>query len=571
MLRHYKSRHYWGNDMNESVGTCLERRRSELKQERNTFIAHWRELGDYLAPRTSKFLTIDKNQGQKANDKIINSTGTTAHRTLKNGMMAGVTSPARPWFRLTTPDAALMESAAVKQWLFLVESKMRVIFARSNFYNTLPPVYGSLGGYGTAAMAITEDDDTVIRCESFPVGSFCIALDETGRCDTFLQEFSMTVRQLVAMFGMENCSDQVQQSCKSGKLEQQIEVIYLVEKNLDRDCCKLDSKNKPFRSVYWESGKANEKLLRESGYDEFPVMAPRWDVFDNNDVYGYSPGMDSLGDIKQLQLMERRKAEAIDKLVRPPMLADASLRTERTSILPGDVTYIDNLAAGQHAGFRPAYEINPRIGELMQEIAKVEARIRHGFFEDLMQMFASSDDPSMTAREVEERHQEKLLILGPVLERLNCELLDPAIDRTFAIMMRKGLLPKPPQELEGQDLKVEYISIMAQAQKLIGVANMQQFFGFVGNLSQLKGPQVLDKVDFDEAIDAFASMQGIPPTIIVAEDQVQASRAAAAKAEQAQKMQQSMPAIAQGATAAKTLSETPIGNTTALQRLLGGA
>ena len=558
--------------MSETIGKRLERRRVELKKERQSFIPHWRELTDYLAPRTSKFLTIERNQGQKANTKIINSTGTTSLRTLKSGMMAGVTSPARPWFRLTTPDSGIMESAAVKQWLFEVESSMRVVLAKSNFYNTLPAVYVSLGAHGTGAMAIEDDDDTTIRCEAFPTGSYCIALDAKGRVDTFFQEYSMTVRQLCMEFGRENCSDHVQNAAQNGNWEQQIEVCYIVERNADRDFTKLDSGNKMFSSIYWESGKADEKLLRKKGFDEFPVMAPRWDVYDNNDVYGYSPGMDALGDIKALQTCERRHAELDDKIVRPPMVADSSLRSERSSILPGDVTYIDNLAAGQHAGFRPAMEIRPQAGQVMQSrIATLENRIRHCFYEDLMQMFASGDDPSMTAREVEERHQEKLLILGPVLERLNCELLDPAIHRVFWIMHRRGMIPPPPPELQGQPLKVEYISIMAQAQKLIGVANVTQFFGFVGNVAQLGGPSVLDKIDFDAAIDDFAAMQGIAPNIVVSDDQVAAKRAATAKAQQAQQAMQAAPAINQGAMAAKTLSETPVGNTTALARLMGAA
>jgi hypothetical protein len=548
----------------------LERRRTELKQERVSFIPHWRELSDYLSPRTAKFLIVDKNQGAKANQKIINSTATTAHRTLRSGCMAGITSPARPWFRLLSANDEIVETAAIKQWLFDVETKMRTCFNRSNFYNTLPPVYGSLGAYGTGAMAIMEDEKDTIRCESFAIGSYAFALDANGRPDTFVYEFSMSVRQLVAEFGIENVSEQVRTMHCAGNLEQQIEVAHLVQPNKDRDCCKLDSKNKKFMSVKWEIGKAQECLLSEKGFDEFPFMIPRWDVSDNNDLWGYSPGMDALGDIKQLQLMERRKMEAIDKLVRPPMLADATLRTQRTSSLPGDVTYIDNLAAQQHAGYRPAFEVNPRIAELMGEIQNIEGRINKVFYTDLMLMFASSDDPTMTAREVEERHQEKLLILGPVLERLNTELLNPAIERTFFIMLRKGLIPEPPRELAGQTLKVEYISIMAQAQKLIGVANLSQFFSFVGNLAAAKGtPEIWDKVNCDHAVDEFGNMQGISPKIINSDDDVAAMRQQRAQQEKQQQMLQAAPAMAQAATAAKTLSDTSVDSPSALTRLMG--
>ncbi len=138
----------------ESIQEQVNRRLGELKLERNSFIPHWRELTDFLSPRTGKYLVIDRNKGIKANDKIINSCATTALRTLKSGMHAGMTSPARPWFRLTADDAGIMKSSAVKNWLFEVENRMRVVFIRSNFYNVMPMIYGCAGGHGTAAMMI---------------------------------------------------------------------------------------------------------------------------------------------------------------------------------------------------------------------------------------------------------------------------------------------------------------------------------------------------------------------------------------------------------------------------------
>jgi len=553
----------------ESVREQVTRRLNELKQERSSFIPHWRELTDFLSPRTGRYLVIDRNKGVKANDKIINSCATTALRTLKSGMHAGMTSQARPWFRLTTDNVDMMASSAVKEWLFAVENKMRIVFSRSNFYNVMPQIYGAAAGHGTAALAILEDDETVIRCFPFPVGSFLIALSDKLRCDTLYREFPMTVRQCVQQFGLDNVSQTIKTLWDRGSWEQPVEIVHAIEPNQGRDGSKMNAKDKPFRSVYYEAGGSGDTLLRESGFDEFPVMAPRWDV-EGDDVYGYSPGMDALGLVKGLQFCEKRKAEALDKLVRPPMLADASLRTQRTSILPGDVTYIDNLAAQQHAGLRPAYQFNPNIGEIRADIEAIKREIRTIFFEDLMQMFAMSDSSNVTAREVEERHQEKLLVLGPTMERFGEELYDPAIDRTFAIMLRRGMIPTPPQELQGQALKIEYISVMAQAQKLIGTANMERVAGYIGNLAQMNANAV-DKLNIDAAIDEYANMHGVPPNVINSADAVKGLRAQKAKVQQAQQMAAATPAMVDAATAAKTLSETNVGDTNALARLMGAA
>src|SRR6185369_3852595 len=474
-----------GNEVPEGIRESCNRRMGEMDTELNSFLPHYRDLTDFLAPRTARYLTIDANKGQKANNKIINATATKSLRTLRSGMHAGMTSPARPWFRLMTENSDLRDSSAIKQWLYIVEEKMRVQLVKSNFYNTMPVMYGGLGAYGTACSAIVEDDESMFRLYSFPTGSYRLALNETLRVDTLYRKVPMTTRQAVRQFGYKNCSNVLKQAWDKGNYTTVIEVGHAIEPNEDHDPRSLWSRDKRFRQVYWETGQKDVETLELSGFDEFSCIAPRWDVFAPDDIYGYSPGMDALGAVRGLQLYERRKAQAVGKMVNPPMLADSSLRTTGSSIIEGGITYIDNLAAQQHAGLRPAYQFNPQVGELRQDINEICQEIRGHFFEDLMLAFATSDLPQVTAREVEERHQEKLLVLGPVLERLNNELYDPAIKRIFTIMMRRGEFPPPPQELQGQALKVEYTSVMAQAQKLIGTTGIERVVGFVGNLIQL--------------------------------------------------------------------------------------
>jgi hypothetical protein len=554
--------------MAETLRERLERRKAQMKNERNSFIPHYREITDFISPRTARYLTTVTSKGTKTFGSIINNTATLSMRTFKSGMMAGASSPARPWFRLTVQER-YMKSAAVKAWLYEVETAMRDVFTKSNFYNSLPLVYGALGGYGTGCQLIEEDYEEVIRCYPFPVGSYMIALNEKNQVDTWCREFPMTVRNLVSMFGIENVSTSVKNMYDTGNYESTVEVVHFIEPNKDRDVTKLNAKDKPFRSVYYEVSSQEKQFLRESGYDEFPLQCPRWDV-EAEDIYGYSPAMQALGDVKQLQLEEKRKAELIDKSARPPMLADSTLRMSGASIVPGGVTYIDNLAAQQHASFRPAYEVNNAgIQHLSNDIQAIEYRIKRAFYEDLMLMFANSDASNVTAREVDERHQEKLLILGPFLERMNDELYDKAIDRTFAIMMRQGKIPEPPQEIQGEDIRIEYTSIMAQAQKLIGTNSVERVVGFVGNLMSLGFADAADKLNVSNTIDEYANMHGTPPTMLRSEDELEAIRQQKAQAEQAQQMAAMAPALNQAATAAKTLSDTPVGETSALARMLG--
>ncbi|CCM84562.1 putative tail protein [Klebsiella pneumoniae subsp. pneumoniae ST258-K26BO] len=366
-------------------------------------------------------------------------------------------------------------------------------------------------------------------------------------------------------FGLNNVSDSVKGMWDSGNYESWIEVIHAVYPNIDRDTAKLNSKNKPVKSVYYEVGGDSDKLLRESGFDEFPIMAPRWEV-NGEDVYGSScPGMIALGQVKALQLEQKRKSQLIDKATNPPMVGPSSLRNQRVSLLPGDITYIDQVT-GQD-GFKPAYLVNPNTADLLADIQDTRQIINSAYFVDLFMMLQNINTRSMPVEAVIEMKEEKLLMLGPVLERLNDECLNPLIDRTFSIMARKNLLPPPPDVLQGMPLRIEYISVMAQAQKSIGLSSLSSTVGFIGQLAQAK-PEALDKLNVDQAIDAFAEMSGVSPTVIVPQEQVEQVREQRAQQQQQQQMVAMGMAAAQGA---KTLSEAQTEDPSVLTALSNAA
>ncbi|HBT3179490.1 TPA: phage tail protein [Klebsiella aerogenes] len=549
--------------MAETIKEQLLKQVALLNNDRSSFEPHWRELSDFINPRGSRFLVTDVNRNDRRNTKTVDPTATLANRTLSSGMMSGITSPARPWFKLATPDPDMMDYGPVKMWLEAVQRRMNEVYNKSNLYQSLPLLYSSLGTYSTGAMAVMEDDEDVIRTMMFPIGSYYLANSARGSVDTCYRKFTMTVRQLVMEFGMSNVSTSVKGLWESGSYETWIEVIHAVYPNIDRDTGKLDSKNKRVKSVYFEVDGDNDKLLRESGFDEFPIMAPRWEV-NGEDVYGSScPGMIALGQVKALQLEQKRKSQLIDKATNPPMVGPTSLKNQRVSLLPGDITYIDQIT-GQD-GLKPAYLVNPNTADLLADIQDTRQMINSAYFVDLFMMLQNINTRSMPVEAVIEMKEEKLLMLGPVLERLNDECLNPLIDRTFSIMARKNLLPPPPDVLQGMPLKIEYISVMAQAQKSIGLSSLSSTVGFIGQLAQVK-PEALDKLDTDQAIDAFAEMSGVSPTVIVPQEQVNQIRQDRAQQQQQQQAMAMGMAAAQGA---KTLSEAQTADPSVLTAISG--
>ncbi|MHB1368643.1 MAG: portal protein [Pseudomonadaceae bacterium] len=537
--------------------TLLLRRWQALKTERSSWIEHWGEISSYLLPRSGRFFTQDRNKGQRRYNSIYDNTGTRALRVLAAGMMSGMTSPARPWFHLATADADLMKYAPVKLWLNDVSNLMHAIFQRSNTYRALHSMYEELGAFGTAASIVMPDFQNVIHHYPLTVGEYAIATNWKGEVTTLYREFQKSVHELVAEFGLKNCSSMVQSMYVNGNLDAWVTVVHAIEPREDRDPTKKDAKNMPWRSVYFELQGSQTTFLRESGFKRFPALCPRWAV-SGGDIYGNGPGQESLGDIKQLQHEQLRKAQGIDYKTKPPLQVPTSMKNRDVETLPGGISYVD--MAGPNAGIRTAFEVNIDLSHLLADIQDVRGRIDGAFYADLFLMLANQFDTRMTATEVAERHEEKLLMLGPVLERLQNELLDPLIEMTFSRMVEAGIVPPPPDELQGMELNVELVGMLAQAQRAVGTNSIDRFVGNLGAVAQFK-PEVLDKFDADKWADIYAESLGLDPHIIVSADDVQALREQRAQAAQA--AQQSA-LMNQGADTAQKLAAAKTGEPNAL-------
>lgn len=516
---------------NERIQHYL-RRLSGLEQERASWESHWRDLAAMFLPRRSRFLGRGGrvNDGARNDVNLVDSTGLLAVRTLASGMQSGLTSPARPWFRLTLRNAGAAAGNEARAWLHAVEQELGNAFARSNFYDCVHLLYHELGVFGTGCLLVEEDPESVLRCRTLTAGEYCLDINGFGRVDTLYRRILMTPRQILDAWPAA-CPGRVRDMAGRDSAER-LEVLHLVEPNPDHREDRTDDKNsRPFLSVHMLMAGQRE-VLEESGYYEFPALAPRWDVT-GDDVYGRSPAMGALGDARMLQRMRKDGLESLAKEVNPPLLVPSTLTGQAVNGTPGAVNYISPLAQGQQS-ITPLYQVRANLQSLEATIGVMQRQIREALFNDLFLMI-NSVERQMTAREVAERNAEKMLLLGPVLDRLSSELFQPLIFRAFGIASRQGLVPPPPPSLQGQELKLEVVSILAQAQKSAGIAAVQQVVRFAGDMAGIN-PGILDKVDFDEALDQMADMLGAPPRLIRAADAVAELRGQ--RAEQAQAARQ---------------------------------
>ena len=493
-------------------------RYEDMKSQAQTWQSTWKELSKYIAPTRGFFDGDRPSDGRKIDHRtLIDSDPLLAVEVLSAGMVSGLTSPSRSWFELSLSNGQLMKQPGVRTWLHEVRRRMEEVFARSNVYNTLHSFYQEISVFGTAAFLLEEDMDRVLCCRAFTAGEYVLDCDGKGRINSFGREFWMTPEQMQNQFGLDALPLSVRRATQE-KRGGWFKVVHVILPNPQADERKLDVAHMPYLSAYFTP---QGEMLRRGGYREFPVIAARWEVRNSSDIYGRGPGWKALGDVKMLQKMQKTKLVALDKNTNPPMMVSANVQGE-VNLLPGGLTRYSG--SGSDGAVKPAYQVPVDLNALEQSIERVKQTIKGQFFADVFLMLSAQNFSNMTATEVAERHQEKMLVLGPVLERLKNELLDPLIERTFAIMLRRGVIPLPPAQIQGQDMKVQYVSMIAQAQKQSGMAALQQGIAFTSNLAQ-GNPQVLDKINFDAALEEGLDMLGVAPRVLRSDEETAQLRA----------------------------------------------
>lgn len=558
----------------------ISRQVFQMELERQPFVSMWRDIAENFSPSRQRFQVTDNNRNNRQNSRIIDSTPVFARKTLRAGMTGGVASPARPWFKLVPQDFEMAEFAPVKNWLWEVQEIMYAVLRRSNTYTTLPQMFDDCGTYGTSPIGVFETfSDQVIHTECYPIGSYSLGQDANGKVNEFSRTYRMTVGQVVKRFGNKidgepdwsKFSKRLKDQYERGNLQTWVTVTFYAGPNTTYVPNSPWSINKPWIGVYYETGCGGQEsygrgeddiMLEEKGYDFFPILTDRWEKNVDDTWATDCPGMTALGDAKQLQIGERRSLEAIEKMVRPPLMAPTAMRGKENAMVPGHTTYFDLREGAQ--GIKSVYDVRFDISQMEGKQEQVRMRINRAFYADLFLMLSNIEDRERTAYEVAERKEEKLLALGPTLELANGDVFDPFIDIVFYTCLRRRMFPPIPEELKGMPIKIEYTSVTAQAQKLIGIATMDRFLGSMATIAGFD-PRALRKIKGDQLVDVYAEMLSVNPSVVRSDEEVAAIDAAEAQA-QAQAEQLAM--IQQGAQAAESLSKTNTTGDNALNDLL---
>lgn len=539
----------------------FEQRRAELKQIFEQIKPDLQDLADYFAPNAVRFIAKNVNKPHIKSKKILDSTTFIAVRNFASGMMTGATSPTRRWFKtgiMTKGRDRTKMSYNAKAWCAIQAELTRKILYASNFYQILPEVYEQLGVFLFSCMAMEQDFENVVNFKILPIGSYYYSKDSRGVVDTVCRNYMESAKNLVERYGLENCSDKIQQIYKD-KPNELFEIVHFVEPNLEYKEGSPFSNQKKFISVTYEVGNGSDGFLKKSGFDKFPYV-----VFEascnGEDAYpSKGCGVYALPDAKQLMTLIKELGKAVKKMVSPAYQGSASLKNKKLSDNPG----FFNEDGDNGAGIRPIHEVNPQVLELKNIIMELRENIKSIFYNDLFAMILNTAERGRTATEVNELKEEKLVLLSPLLEQIHTALKQ-ILDWIFYTEMEVGILPPVPQELEGQEIEIEFISTLAQAMKAQNISSMERFVTFTANMAQAIDPILIKKIRGENMIDDYADYANIDPSQIAPNEELEALREQQAeKQAQAEQMQQ----LQQGSEMIKNIGGTDSYGADLLRRL----
>ena len=555
----------------------VKHRLTALINTRKNYEERWKDIRDYQLPFIGEFGDTGDaaNKARRKDLMIANGTAWLANLAFSAGIMSGLTPPSRQWFKFSFSNSQ-NEDIEAGRVLDKRQEIVEYILHRSNFYNSVHACYMELA-HGQAPLGVFASSETGVRFQNYTIGTYYLSNGAHGAVAPFCREGPMTADQLLDQFGENNLPQTVKDALQneSGRYNKQFKTYWMVCPNKYRTVGKPGRSNMPYSSLYWIANQAEDSgFLYTGGFEEFPVPTARYQVIEGS-PYGKGPGWYAEGDAKMLQMMKKDLLTTAELMVKPPMKGPADVGINGgVNLIPGGYTHVNNMT-GNNA-IEPLFQVPTNPQWLAQEIMKTEESIKRIYSADLFLMLDAIENKQMTAREVMERQQEKLQQLGPVVERMQDEFLSPIIERCYNIAERMGIFEPLPEELAEriaeEEIKIEYISPLAQAQKMSGLVNIEQAVSFVSQMAQIY-PEALKSVDPIGTIKRYFNLLGAPAVMQRSKEEIdkliQAEKEAMREQEEQEYMMRQAQAMAPAAQAAKNLTEAAQDGNPALQNLLG--
>jgi hypothetical protein len=541
--------------------------RNRASAHKSHYVTYWqpkhRELSDVIMPERGRFDDRDTqpNDGKKRFKIVDHTAGISAER-LAAAMLDGLSPPTRDWMKVEFKDKDLMEEGEVKAWLDAVNMTIKQTLHDTNAYNSLGDLYEEVAVFGTGAMFIDSDPLDVVNFQTFTTGTYYVASNSKGLVNKWYRYYRDTADNVVEKFGKENVSIRVNRLIERNEGYTYVDLVHTIEANLLRDITKEDNLNMPFISVYYElDSQDNEKPLRQSGYEDFPLIVPRYRTV-GDETYGQSPCNRALGITKSLQEMTKDLLRASKKTIDPMLNVPNKLKNVKRGA--GGVNHY----AGEQGApkIEAVYQVKYDFQGNLLVSDQMRDQINKILNSDLFSAISNLDKTGRTATEITQRVAEAIKMLVAFVTRMNTEALKPLIERVYKLLLAAGRLPQVPDQVADLDLEIVFVSSLAQAQQAVGLAALEQITDYVTRVSQV-APGALLKFNEKQAVDEYARMNGVRSTIIRTDEEVQQIEQADAEAAEQEKTAALMAQMAEGA---EKLGNTPMNTGSALDTVVGG-
>ena len=488
----------------------------------------WQRCADFCLPSNNNITTIASKGERRGINRYVD-VGIRSNEILAGRLFSYLTPPNQIWFKLNSSDEGLAKDASVMDYFGKVNQQLRDTITSSNFILQIHELFMALGTFGTVCMFTDPASTKGIDFHNFHIKNIYIRANSKGKVDTVFRKISYTIRQAIQEFGEKNIHPEMLKQYKEGKSNgEKFDFFHACFPRKDRQYGKIDAENKPFASVYIDV--KHKHCVSEGGYDTFPYHVARF-MKDTDEDYGRSPAMQCMCSLDTGNVMKKDILKAGEQIVNPQWLLPDNGAVSKITSKGGGIIYWNS----SNAANKPErLQSNGELGIGLEMISEEYDSVKMAFYNDLFNML--SDKKNMTATEVLERVNEKLVLFNPVVGRIQDELLKPLIGTAYDVLSRRDELPPVPAILqENNDYEISFTGKISLAIEQLEVMALIETMNFFMPLSEVK-PDMLDNFNFDDIVRGVSKRNNVPIEWMNAADKVEKIRAARAE-QQAQQAQ----------------------------------
>lgn len=509
----------------------------------------YQEVVDFVLPDRSN-VTRFANPGERRGVTRYDTTAPESAEILAGNLASVLTPQGSPWVDLALANEKKNEIQRVRDWLQRSTRTMLSSLQKSNFYLAMDELYLDLVGFCTAC-PYTEMVGNRLHYQVWPIREYVFTQGLDGRADAVYRDFKMTAAQVVARFrthpGFKEFGESVVRAMDANaKLvdqQKQVRIVHAIYPRENYDPRKKGPKNMPIASCYINAD--DKVIITEGGYEEAPANVVRWRLTSDDDGWGRGPAHTAMPDIRSLNSLKRMWHRAAAKDLDPPLVVENKGVIGSVRVVPNGITYVRREA-------RFEYLTSGQRMDLAQfDLQALQQQVRSVFYSDHLRLPPPQSQP-MTATELQLRWELMERLMGPTLGRLQVELLNPIIERTFGLLLRAGIIEQPPPEVMNEDINIEYTGPLARAQQMPEITAIERTYQMAANIAAATGdPSPFDMLNADEAVKRGAVLNGCPAGVLRDDDEIAQRRQAAAQQQQAMQDRQDV------ALAADVASKVP--------------